>query len=186
MAFRLPMIDVNARWAGPLACLDDDAAERAGDGWPEIVAEYIATGAPDGLSADGCNITLRPLSAAEEDAAEAEAGPPSALAGFIYRAMKAKGVDLDDGEAVARAVSALPPDDQAELHRFDMRTQRLRALRVGKALVAADFTAEGMTPAETLAMVKPSVRDSIIMEAAAHLDRMCTLTPEGKAPAGDQ
>ena len=185
MTWQLPMIDVSARWTGTLACLDDAACERAGDGWPAVVAAYVQSGTCEHLSAGGCSVTLRPLSAAEEDAAESEAGPAVALAGFIYRRLQASGLDLSDSEAVSRAVEALPDGDRLALHRHEMRTQRLRTARVSRALVAADFASPGEAPADALARVAEPMRGHVIIELAAHLDRIGTLSHEGKAHAGE-
>lgn len=184
MPFSLPMIDVSHRWTGPLACLDDDAAEKHGEAWGDVVAEYVQTGRPDALSADGCMVTLRPLSAAEEDASEAEAGPPVPLAGFVYQRMVRDGVDLGDSEAVARATAALDPSDAKALHDHDLRQQRLRSARVRRALVAADFAAEGKAAAESLGLIAGPMRAHIVVELNAHLDRLTVLGAEGKAPAG--
>ena len=186
MPFTLPMIDVNARWTGPLACLDDAAAEAAGAAWGDVVAAYVQTGRPDGLSDGGCMATLRPLSAAEEDACEAAAGAPVPLAGFVYEQMKRDGVDLADGEAVARATASLPDCDRKALHDHDTRQRRLRWARVSRALVATDFAPEGEAPADALARVAGSLRGFIVAELAAHLDRLTMLGAEGKAPAGGQ
>lgn len=185
MAFRLPMVDVHARWTGPLACLDDDAAERAGDGWGGVVSAYIESGEPSGLSDGGCMVTLRPLSAAEEDACEADAGPPVPYAGFIYRAMDARGVDLGDAEAVARATAALPQREQEALHAADLRLSRLRSARVKRALMAADFAPEGVTAADAVDRIAGPMRGHVLAELSAHLDRLTTLTDVGKAPAGE-
>jgi hypothetical protein len=184
MPFHLPMIDVNARWTGVLACLDADAQDAAGDDWQAVVDGYVASGASERLSRDGCRVTLRPLSAAEESAAEEEAGPSVALAGFIYRDMMARGIDLNDTAAVARAAEALPEADRVALHRHGVRHHRLREARVKRALVAADFAPDGK-PSDVLAMVAEPVRGRIVLEIEAHLDRISTLTPEGKAPAGE-
>ena len=186
MPFTLPMIDVNARWTGPLACLDDAAAEAAGDAWGDVVAAYVQTGRPDGLSSEGCMVTLRPLSAAEDDACEAAAGAPVPLAGFVYDRLRRDGVDLADGEAVARAVASLPDADRKALHDHDTRLHRLRWERVNRALVAADFAPEGEAPADALARVAGPLRGYVVQELAAHLDRLTMLGAEGKAPAGAQ
>lgn len=184
MPFQLPMIDTSSKWTGQLACLDDEAAERAGDDFGEVVRQYVATGQSDALSAAGCWVTLRPLSAAEEDASEAEAGMPVALAGFLYREMQAAGVDLSDERAVAASVAAMDECDRAALHQHELRMDRLRWARVCRALVAADFAEDGKPPALMLERVARDIQRHIIIELAAHLDRLCSLSAEGKAHAG--
>lgn len=186
MGFRLPMIDTRARWTGPLACVDDPAAEKHGDDWAGVVARYVESGDPCDLSADGLMVTLRPLSAAEEDACEAEAGPPVPLAGFVYSAMLRRGVDLDDPEAVARATAVLPDAERAALHAHDLRMGRLRAARIKRALLAADFAGEGEAAGDAVARIAQPMRGHVLMELSAHLDRLTSLSDEGKAPAGER
>lgn len=186
MRFMLPMVDISARWTGPLACVDDDAAERHGDDWPDVVGRYAETGDPCDLSADGLMVTLRPLSAAEDDACEAEAGPPVPAAAYIYGRMSREGVDLGDAEAVARATMRLEPEDRAALHDHELRVGRLRACRVKRALAAADFAGEGEPPADALDRIAQPMRGHVLVELAAHLDRLTVLGEVGKAPAGGQ
>ncbi len=184
MPFQLPMIDTSAQWTGRLACLDDDAAKRAGDDWDEVVGQYIATGQSDALSATGCWVTLRPLSAAEEDAAEAEAGMPVQLGWFLYHEMEASGVDLSDMRAVAASIAAMDERDRAALHQHNMHMERHRWARVRRALVAADFAEDGKPPALALERVSQDMRKTIITELWWHLNRICLLGAEGKALAG--
>lgn len=186
MGFRLPMIDTRARWTGPLACVDDPAAEKHGDEWAGVVARYVESGDPCDLSADGLMVTIRPLSAAEEDACEGEAGPPVPLAGFVYSAMQRRGVDLNNSEAVARATAAIPEPERAALHAHDLRMGRLRAARAKRALIAADFAGEGESAADALDRIASPMRGHVLLEIAAHLDRLTTLGAEGKAPAGER
>lgn len=184
MRYTLPMMDISARWTGPLACVDDDAAVRHGDDWPDVVARYAETGDPCDMTEDGLMVTLRPLSAAEEDVCEAEAGPPVPAAAYIYGRMSRDGVSLDDAEAVARAVCRLDAEDRSALHEHERRVTRLRAARVSRALVAAGFAGEGEDPGAALMRIVPAMRAHVLVELAAHLDRLTVLGDVGKAPAG--
>ena len=182
----LPMMDIKARWTGPLACVDEAAEDRHGPTWNAVLSVYLKTGKPEGLSSEGVMVTLRPLSVAEEDAAEVEAGPSIPLAGFVYRHMKNANVDLADQEAVARATARLCDEDAQALHAHEIRTTKLRRARVRRALVAGDFVPEGMTPAEAVDLIAPEQRAVVVLELSSHLDRLSVLSALGKAPAGQE
>lgn len=124
---------------------------------------------------------LRPLSAADRDAAELDAGPPSQLAAVVRRRLYDAGVDLS-AEARALAIDALPDGERRALQAESLREDRLRVARLRRALVSIEGE-EGDPMARLLAVDEGTSRLAVI-ELTAALARISELSSEGKARAG--
>lgn len=177
----LPLLDLTARWTGPLLSTAEGAFRD--EAWADAWRDYIDTGnAPEGLDAGAEVVTLRPLSAAEMAQCEAEAGPPVQLAAFLLRGMPGEVGTIER----ARALAALPDEDQAVIHRAEMRGGRLMLAQARRALVSASFAPEGTRPGDVLELLPADVRSLVLVEICRHLARIGTLGAEGKAHAGQR
>ena len=201
----LPYISADAQWAGPLVC---DPALRAAlfaepDTAVALIGDYYATGDASALpDADCTRITLRPLSPAQDDQADAAAGPPEAFGESVdaarARAIIAAQVDgATVGEAHIAFIDAQPVESQAAYQRHLHRQRRLMFERVKLALVAvtgweADEVAADAESASLMGKHGTpeywawcidglgDMRHSFVVEVASHLQRIGSLTHMGK------
>lgn len=177
----LPLLDLTARWTGPLLATADGAFRD--DAWADAWREYLQTGeAPEGMDAGAEVVTMRPLSSAEMAQCEAEAGPPAQLAAFLLQTLAGEPGTIER----ARALAALPDEDQTAIHRAELRGGRLMLAQARRALVDATFAPEGTRPGDVLELLPDHVRSLVLVELCRHLARIGTLGAEGKARAGQR
>jgi hypothetical protein len=201
----LPYVSADSTWTGPLVC---DPAMRAAlfaepDTAVALIVDYYATGDASALpDADATRITLRPLTTAQDDQAEAIAGPPDAYGESVdaarARAIIAAQVDGSTlSEAYAAFIDSQPVEAQAAYQRHLQRQRRLMRARVTLALVdVSGWSADEVADADARDTLPThgtpeywgrcidalgDMRHSFVVEASSHLQRIGSLTHMGKA-----
>lgn len=148
---------------------------------------YLASLDPADLPADVLpdlpHAFMRPLSVADRDAAELEAGPPSQLAAVVRRRLYEATADRP-AEEQAQAIDALPEGERRALQAESLREDRLRVARLRRALVRIED--EDGDPVARLLGVDEGTSRLAVVELGAVLARISELSPEGKARAGRQ
>lgn len=150
--------------------------------WRAYVQSGDPSALPEAIREQLLRVRLRPLSVADRDACEAEAGPIVHLAAVVQASLRDA---LGEGATAAdraRAADALPEDERQALHAAALRGERLARARVRRALVSIEGL-DGDPWAEVQALPEAEVA-LVVTELRAHLDRLSVLGPEGKARAG--
>lgn len=165
----------------PLAFAALVAGRLAPAEWHRYLASLDPADLPADLLPDLPHAFIRPLSVADRDAAELEAGPPSQLAAVVRRRLYEEGASLP-AEDQARAIDALPDGERRALQTESLREERLRVARLRRALVRIED--EDGDPLARLLGVDEGTSRLALVELGAVLARISELSPEGKARAG--
>lgn len=188
------IISADSQFTYPLIC--DPDTQALGDDTLRGLASGSLTAADVDLPTTASLIIVRPLTPAERDEAEDAAGPQTHLgvmiAGLIEQSASAAPDERTALLTRGRALDDLAPDERAAYQRLLARIGRRSVEIARRGLVAVslgDVTPEGERvwhrEGEAWAAVggvqDKLLRNRIIGEIAGHVDRLSSLTEEGKA-----